>query len=36
MLIVNLVAMDIAAHKTQNMTDKYHNDRSKEWQIIAV
>ncbi|HEK1829953.1 MAG: site-specific integrase [Proteus mirabilis] len=26
----------LLGHKTQNMTDKYHDDRGKEWQIIAV
>ncbi len=26
----------LLGHKTQKMTDKYHDDRGKEWQIIAV
>ncbi|WP_368936545.1 site-specific integrase [Proteus penneri] len=26
----------LLGHKTQNMTDRYHDDRGKEWQIIAV
>ncbi|GLX62617.1 hypothetical protein KMU_06570 [Proteus vulgaris] len=26
----------LLGHKTQNMTAKYHDNRGKEWQIIAV
>ncbi|EMH0061428.1 tyrosine-type recombinase/integrase [Providencia rettgeri] len=27
---------DLLGHKSQKMTDKYNDDRGKEWQIIAI